>query len=106
MKTTNARCRPLVQARLPFKANHIFAKWIGDLYVVYSYGLHWPLFVWHGSHENGRWYENEDGYSRTTSKHRSQAHPLTDTEKLSTAYLRRWIDEAEAVAGRLTRRAA
>ena len=46
-------------------------------YVVYSYGPHWPLFIY--SAITKTWYENTDRYGTTTSKHHGQAHPLTDT---------------------------
>jgi hypothetical protein len=48
-------------------------------YVVYSYGEHWPLFVY----EDGKWYENADKYSRSTTKHHGQLHPLCETERHS-----------------------
>jgi hypothetical protein len=55
-----------------FKANNIFSEWINGKYVVYSYGHHYPMFVY----TNDKWYENSDRYSVTTSKHHSQARPL------------------------------
>jgi len=42
----------------------------GD-YVVYSYGQHWPLYLF----REGQWYGNEDRYSSTTSHHRTYAMP-------------------------------
>ena len=82
-KVSNTTCRALVQARKPFKGNNLFAVTIcaqpdrnlTERYVVYSYGTHWPLFVWQASDGGGAWFENQDRYSPTTSKHRSQAHP-------------------------------
>lgn len=50
------------------------------MYVVYSYGVHWPLFIYH--EPTGEWYENHEKHSRTTSKHRSQLHPLCYTKTL------------------------
>ena len=50
------------------------------IYVVYSYRRTWPLFInWRGV-----WFRNEDKFSRTTSKHSSQAHPLTACVPLTT----------------------
>lgn len=57
------------------------------MYVVYSYGEHWPLFVYH----DGVWYENIDRYSVTTSKHRSQAHPHCPTIGVTCEELRRFV---------------
>lgn len=49
------------------------------LYVVYSYGEHWPLFVY--DWRVNQWYENTDKYSatvkysNTTSRHASHSRP-------------------------------
>ena len=81
MKTSNKNCRTLVQNRQAFTANNIFAEYItrnanGDSldtcrYVVYSYGKHFPMFIFEGGH----WYANCDKYSVSTSKHFTQANP-------------------------------
>lgn len=76
-KIANADARRYVQNRQAFKGSNIFAHWHTasdpdkDRYVVYSYGEHWPLFVW----VDGQWYRNSGKYSVTTSKHSSQTHP-------------------------------
>jgi hypothetical protein len=42
-------------------------------YVVYSYGPHWPMWVYdYGTRE---WYGMLDKFSRTTSKQQGQSHP-------------------------------
>lgn len=54
----------------PFKANNVFAEsYRGNSYVVYSYGYHWPMYVFTA----GQWFANQDRYSVTTSKQMSQA---------------------------------
>jgi hypothetical protein len=63
-----------------------------ERYVVYSYGKHFPLFV----HQDGIWYENQDRYSVSTSKHRSQSHPHTNTMPMTTSALQRIIDDGIA----------
>ena len=75
------KARPYVQQLKPFHNSNkqLYAQWEGDLYVVYSYGRHWPLYInW-----NGVWFSNTDKYSRTTTKHASQTHPLTQCVPLS-----------------------
>lgn len=79
MKVSNCNARDCVKKLLSFKGNNTFGEWKGETYVVFSYGHHWPLFA----NVNGVWYENEDRYSTTTSKHRSQLHPCEDTLKVS-----------------------
>jgi len=79
MKVSNKNARAQVQSRLSFEGNNTFGEWIGESYAAFSYGHHWPLFAYVG----GQWYENIDRYGVTTSKHRSQLHPLEETEKVT-----------------------
>ena len=74
------KCREYVQRKQPFHNSNkqLYGKWEGDLYVVYSYGPHWPLYInW-----KGVWFKNKDKYSPTTNKHSSQANPLVGTVPL------------------------
>jgi hypothetical protein len=83
MKTSNKHARTLVQQRQAFTANNIFAEYITHnadgnpvdpcRYVVYSYGKHFPMYIFEG----GAWYANCDKYSPTTSKHMTQARPVS-----------------------------
>lgn len=82
-KISNKTARGFVQTRAPFTGNNTFAEVRNGIFVVFSCGDHFPLFAF----VNGVWFENEDKYSPTTSKHRSQLHPLTETQKLSTKAL-------------------
>lgn len=77
-RVANSNARKYVQQRKPFRGNNTYGACIEDRYVVYSYGEHWPLFVY----DDGRWFANSDRYSRSTSKHRTQLHPLTDCTPL------------------------
>lgn len=85
MKRINGRhARSYVQSLKPFKNSNgqLYADWIdSERYVVYSYGSHWPLFVYHISRNT--WFENSDRYGVTTSKHRTFTHPHTDTVLLN-----------------------
>lgn len=84
-RVANKYARAMVQNLEPFTGSNTYAvKFIAtDMseprYVVYSYGRHWPLFIY----ENGKWYENADKYSVSTSKQHGQLHPLCETEKRS-----------------------
>jgi hypothetical protein len=81
-RVANRHCRKYVQEKEEFLGNNLFGKWENEhMYVVYSYGNHWPLFVYLA--ESGTWLENESRTSVTTSKHRVQAHPMTDTVSVS-----------------------
>ena len=90
MKIANRDARHYVQRLRPFQGNNLFATFRTQnnadgtngpdmWYVVYSYGTHWPLFVY----ANGVWYENAARHNTTTSKHRTQSHPLGSTTLLS-----------------------
>ena len=85
MKVSNCKARSMVQSKLPFKGNNTFGETINGAYVVFSYGHHWPLFLY----VDGTWYENRERYSVSTSKHRSQLHPLTETEQVSPQEIRK-----------------
>lgn len=77
VRTTNQGARKCVQARQPFRNSNgqLYGAWHNDsTYVVYSYGPHWPLFIY--DRDADCWYGNEDKVSRTTSHHRSYAYPL------------------------------
>ncbi len=50
-----------------FSENHI------HLYIVYSYGYHFPMYIY--DHNAQVWFGNQSRYSHTTSKHQSQARP-------------------------------
>jgi hypothetical protein len=87
IRTTNTKCRAFVKTRSTFtnSNNQLFGRYETPLlYVVYSYGDHWPLFAWDGF----EWYENEDKCSPTTSHHHGYAHPHTPTIKVSTRWLK------------------
>lgn len=93
VKTSNAKCRTLVQSRQPFNGNNLFGVYLegnAELnltprYVVYSYGTHFPLFVC----QDGVWFENQDRYSVSTSKHRTQSHPHYPTTPMTTGAMTR-----------------
>ena len=85
----------------PFRDTNKFAVNSPDqrLYIVYSYGKHFPLFVF--DKQTGTWYTNEDKYSVTTSKHRTQCLPYTvpsdEFQQRTTRWLVQFIDNAEAM---------
>ena len=87
-------CRPYVKARKPFHNSNkqLYAQWqTDDMYVVYSYGAHWPLFInW-----KGVWFENEDKTSRTTTAHHGKTHPHKPTVPLSCSAMKRLVSDGK-----------
>jgi hypothetical protein len=87
-RVSNRETRDYVKNLKKFKANNIWSEWVRDedtdtndaRYVVYSYDRHWPLFIYEV--KTDMWFENGSKYSVTTSKHKTQSHPYTDTTKL------------------------
>jgi len=61
-----------------------------DLYVVCSYGEHFPIYVY--DYQSEMWFGNYDKYSPTTSKHQTMARPeVDDIHMLSTEELNQVI---------------
>lgn len=73
MYIPNRNCREFVQQRREFTGHNLQGVDKGTCYVVYSYNWY-PLFVF----ARGVWYENSQRFSVSTSKQRTQAHPLVD----------------------------
>lgn len=93
-RVSTRRCRDLVKQRQPFKSHgnlyavNTEASDGTPVYVVYSYGTHWPLFAY----INGQWYENSQRYSVTTSRHHGSACPTQDTICMKCDDLRDFIE--------------
>ena len=81
-KISNKEMRAKVEFMTEFdnKNRSCFARRFEDagIYAVYSYGQHWPLWVydWNAS----QWYENVDKYSVTTTRHASHTRPYDLTK--------------------------
>ena len=80
MKIRNRDAGTCVRRKEEFDGSNMFARLEiqntkPDLYAVYSYGKHFPMYVF--DYGSSQWFGNSDKYSRTTSKHQTQAHPPT-----------------------------
>lgn len=99
MRIANKAAASMVAQQRPFEGSNMFARCevvigeggqvVSDLYIVYSYGEHFPMYVAETDHETKttRWYGNVNRYSRSTTRHQSQAHPNVqcipmDTERM------------------------
>ena len=81
IKTTNTKAHDLVGQCAPFKGHNTFGEFTKpNMYVVYSYGYHWPMYIY--SYINHKWYRNTSKYSSTTSKQTTilKPHFLTDED--------------------------
>ena len=74
-----------------FKGSHLYSEQRDSLYVVFSYGEHFPAYVY----VDGKWYENVSGYSPSTARHMTHARPHDVTiTKCSTEELQAMLREA------------
>ena len=85
----NSNCRLCVQKLEPFMGSNLWGEWRNrttdnERYIVFSWGDHFPMFIY----TNGCWFENEDKFSRSTTKHQTQAHPRRPTILLSTYWMK------------------
>jgi hypothetical protein len=75
----------------------------GDLYVVYSYGYHFPMYVY--DYRLEQWFGNSDKYSSTTSRHQSYARPRgEDIKYLDTSMMKLVINAGgynQTILGRI-----
>lgn len=83
----------LVKSKSMFTAGNVFSinYPVTGYYIVFSYGLHWPLFIY--DHRKGQWYGNSDKYSVTTSKHYGKLNP-GNVLPLSCEEMKRLVDAA------------
>jgi hypothetical protein len=91
IKTTNREAGRYVEDKKDFVGSNTFGNNINGKFVVYSYGHHFPIYLY--DFNENQWYGNEDKYSMTTSKHMTQLHPNRDVEYVNTLELKSKINE-------------
>ena len=73
-RITTRRAGDYVGQCTPFKGSNLYGETLPlGGFVVYSYGPHWPLYIYDGC----TWYESASRITPSTSRHRSQARPYT-----------------------------
>lgn len=82
-RITNKQAKVYVEQLKPFIGSNLKAIEKDGMYIVYSYGEHFPAYIY----AEGAWFENEDDYSASTKRHMSQARPTTRTIPLSTRWM-------------------
>ena len=99
MRVSNNKAREYVEKLEMFQGSNTFAEWCfhgsGDdqgnheqkkVYVVYSYGSHFPIYIY--DKEQGKWIGNKDKYSSSTTRHQSQLRPSSVGLWLNTEEMR------------------
>ena len=99
----NKSARAMVQLRRPFEGSNLYARentpqhGISTLYVVYSYGEHFPIYIAETDEGNNTtWYTNADKFSQSTSRHKAQCNPFEDCIPLTVGAMRRCAQEGIA----------
>lgn len=77
--------RLCVQRTEHFNAHNLFSEDRNGYYIVFSYGRHYPLWVY--DRKNRKWYGNSVRYSVSTSKQATLTHPQTEVEYKTTKEL-------------------
>jgi len=81
-RIANNKARAYVEKLEEFQGSNMFGKWLkqgngrdydNELYVVYSYGSHFPMYIYDTKEQ--KWLGNSDKYSRSTTRQQSQARP-------------------------------
>jgi hypothetical protein len=79
MKISNTEAAVYVAGRLPFHGSNLFANTLmNGLYVVYSWGHHFPIYVY--DQTISKWYGNTDKFSQSTTRHQTLAMPVEHDE--------------------------
>jgi hypothetical protein len=96
-RISNSKARPVVNSMEEFKGSNTFAVWENPVcYVVYSYGKHFPMYVFDVVAD--MWFGNYDKYSSSTSKHQSQLRPSGNIIYKNTQFLQNVIYDGLVVA--------
>ena len=67
-----------VAGKREFEGSNMWAQWENNLYVVYSYGFHFPMYAYDLAMDE--WVGNKDKYSSSTTRQQSQARPPMNTQ--------------------------
>ncbi len=101
-RINNDEMREYVMSRREFYGSNTRGQYICDLYVVYSYGEHFPMYIYDTRFD--KWYGNGGKYSRSTSRHQSQARPAgVDIQWLGRSHMQSIVTH-NGIAGLVARR--
>ena len=89
MRVANKNAGQYVDELKIFEGSNTFSElkvqYDDKLYVVFSYGYHFPMYVY--DYQAGIWVGSNDRYSMSTSRHQSQCRP--------SAEIKCWLNTAE-----------
>jgi len=79
MRVSNNKARDFVNSLDEFEGSNTKGMWHSwdegakKLFVVYSYGHHFPMYIY--DEEQNKWVGNKDKYSQSTTRHQSLLRP-------------------------------
>lgn len=96
-RINNSQMSECTTKREPFTNNNIsaYATRHGNLYAVYSWGGHYPMYVY--DYVADEWFGNSDKSTRSTERHKTQARP--DTNKPITYRPTEYLQNIIAMGG-------
>lgn len=82
-RVSNNKARDYVNGFKEFQGSNTTGKWLNRedtnfIYVVYSYGAHFPMYIY--DKKQNKWIGNKDKYSRSTTRHQSLLRPSNEVE--------------------------
>lgn len=91
-RVSNNAAHTYIRDRKAFTSHNqsMYARQRGNLYIVFSYGPHFPMAVYDGADGVNKWFVNGDKYSCTTSKHQGQLR-LHGQDRAGTEFLQNLI---------------
>ena len=81
-RVANNKAYEYIEKLEEFQGSNMQGRWLGigngrefehQVYVVYSYGSHFPMYIYDAKEQ--KWLGNYDKYSRSTTRQQSQARP-------------------------------
>lgn len=84
-RTNHKDARLCVQRTEHFNAHNLFSEEHNGNYIVFSYGRHYPLWVFNRA--TRKWYGNSVKYSPSTSRQQSMTRPSGEVEYKTTKEL-------------------
>jgi hypothetical protein len=81
-RIANNKAREVIDKLEEFQGSNMLGKWLRagggreyehEIYVVYSYGSHFPMYIYDAKEQ--KWLGNSDKYSRSTTRQQQQARP-------------------------------
>lgn len=96
VRIANKNAYGYVRDKAQFIGSNMYATWFNSwdddehgLYVVFSYGEHFPMYAYDS--KTNLWVANNEKYSRSTTRHQSQARPYSIDREFNTRQMQELV---------------